>query len=344
MEQNSKVKTALFSNPRAEWLALVEEEIVEPSRVIVDPHHHLWERPGSRYLADDFLADASSGHAVSASVFVECKSSYRQQGPANRRSLGEVEFASDIAEAAAASGSIGICRGIVAGTDFRALGQESEEIFNSFLKLGKGRLRGFRQPSSWTENAAISSIFPDMPRYLLLDERFRDGFSGLGRLGLSFDAFLFHPQIPDLIDLANAFPETKIVLDHLGGPLAIASAGDLRREVFDDWLAAIRELSRCANVSIKLGGLGMNYPGFDFHLRERPPGSDELARCWRPLIDAAIEAFGTKRSMFESNFPPDKSTCSYQVLWNAFKKITASFSEDEKNDLFNGTATAFYRL
>jgi predicted TIM-barrel fold metal-dependent hydrolase len=331
-----------FANPRQDWLALVMEDVVDPSRPIVDPHHHLWDRPYSRYMSEECLADVHSGHAIAASVYVECKSMYRKEGPENRRSIGEVEFANSVARSSetAHAGSSRICAGIVGSTDFRALGDEAEEILALLIEAGGGRLKGIRQSSNWTADRAIS----DRPRHLLLDEEFRRGFSWLNRLGLSFDAFLFYPQSPDLVDLAHAFPDTEIVLDHLGGPIEIAKCGVLQEQAFEEWRASIREAAKCPNVSIKLGGLGMKHSGFDFYSRETPLTSDQVAAAWRPLVETAIETFGVKRSMFESNFPPDKGSISYRVLWNAFKKITASFSADEKNSLFSGTAKTFYRL
>jgi len=346
MEQKNHISTALFANPREDWLALVDEDVADPGRIIVDSHHHFWDLPVSRYMVEEFLADVNSGHAISSSVYVECKSMYRSDGPMNRRSVGEVEFVRSVAEASENDhvGSSRICSAIVGGVDFRTLGDEAEDILVSLVEAGKGRLRGIRQPSNWTADRTIGPVMPDRPPYLLLDEKFRQGFFWLSRVGLSFDAFIFHPQIPDLIDLATAFPDTKIVLDHLGGPIGVVRSETLQEDVFNEWRVLINELAKCPNVSIKLGGLGSKFAGFDFHSREKPPSSDQAAEAWRPFIETAIEAFGTKRSMFESNFPPDKGTCSYRTLWNAFKKIAASFSEDEKDDLFSGTARAFYRL
>jgi predicted TIM-barrel fold metal-dependent hydrolase len=346
MEQKEAVNMA-YANPREDWLTSMTEDVVDPHRIIVDAHHHLWDRPGARYMLEEFLTDVDdAGHAIAATVYVECRSMYRREGPANRRSIGEVEFASDVAKASEASrdASIRVCSGIVGRTDFRALGNEAEEILGSLIEKGNGGLRGIRQSSNWTDDKEISPAIDDRPRYLLLDEEFRRGFSWLSWFGLSFDAFLFHPQIPDLIDLAHTFPDTTIVVNHLGGPIGIVRGGSLQKCAFDHWQLLIKELAKCPNVSIKLGGLGMKYSGFEFYSRISPLTSDQVAEAWRPLVETAIEAFGVKRSMFESNFPPDKGSCGYRILWNAFKKITMSYSEDEKNDLFSGTAKECYRL
>ena len=179
---------------------------------------------------------------------------------------------------------------------------------------------------------------------LLLDPTFRKGFACLAPLGLSFDAWLFHPQIGELADLARAFPETKIVLDHCGGPVGRGRFAGKREETFPVWKASIQDIAKCKNVVVKLGGLAMCLLGYDFHLRPKPPSSEEAAAAWRPYIETCIEAFGPDRCMFESNFPPDKGQCSYPVIFNAFKRIAAQYSEAEKTALFSKTATDFYRL
>ncbi len=151
-------------------------------------------------------------------------------------------------------------------------------------------------------------------------------------------------QLSELVDLARAFPETRIVLDHVGGPIGLGRYAGKRDEVFAEWSASIRELAACPNVHVKLGGLGMRMFGFTVHAGELPPGSDELAAAWRPYIETCIAAFGPERAMFESNFPVDKGSCGYAALWNAFKRIAAGCTAAEKAALFAGTATKFYRL
>jgi predicted TIM-barrel fold metal-dependent hydrolase len=187
-------------------------------------------------------------------------------------------------------------------------------------------------------------MYATRPKGLLLDSTFRKGFGCLAPLGLSFDAWLFHPQIGELTDLARAFPDTRIVLDHCGGPVGIGRYANRRDEVFSVWKASIQQIAKCPNVTVKLGGLAMRLLGYDFHERPMPPSSEEAAAAWRPYIETCIEAFGPKRGMFESNFPPDKGQCSYQVIFNAFKRIVAQYSEAEKTALFSNTATIFYNL
>ena len=338
-------KSGLYADPREDWLALRTEDIIDPTRPIVDPHHHLWDRGGQRYLIEEMAADIASGHNIIASVYVEARSMYRAGGPEALRPLGEVEFANGAA-AMSASGGYGpaaICAGIVGHANL-LLGEAARPVLEAEIAAGNGRFRGIRHSSAWDADANVAHMYANRPKGLLLDATFRKGFACLAPLGLSFDAWLFHPQITELTDLARAFPDTKIVLDHCGGPVGIGSYANRRDEIFAGWKASIREIANCPNVVVKLGGLAMRLLGYDFHERPMPPSSEEAATAWRPYIESCIEAFGAERCMFESNFPPDKGQCSYQVIFNAFKRIAAQYSEAEKTALFSKTATDFYRL
>jgi predicted TIM-barrel fold metal-dependent hydrolase len=335
----------MYGPVRLDWLKLHSEEIIDPGREIVDAHHHLWDRPAGRYLMDEMMLDVSSGHNVVATVYVDCGSMYRASGPEELRPVGEVEFANGIA-AMSASGAYGnsrICAGIVSSADL-LLGALVKPLLETQIARGGGRFRGIRRVSSWDADEDLMRSLVKRQAHLLLDPKFREGFACLGPLGLSFDAFLFHPQIPELIDLARTFPDTRIVLDHVGGPIGRASYAVDPHATFAVWQGHIRELAACENVHIKLGGLGMRLGGFGFDELERPATSIQLAKAWAPYIETSIEAFGAKRSMFESNFPPDKGTCSYAVLWNAFKRTVSGCSEVEKELLFSGSARRFYRL
>jgi predicted TIM-barrel fold metal-dependent hydrolase len=338
-------KSGLYADPREDWLALRKEEIIDPARPIVDPHHHLWDRGGQRYLIEEMAEDIASGHNILGTVYVDCRSMYRAHGPEAFRPVGEVEFANGVA-AMSASGGYGpaaICAGIVSHVNL-LLGEAARPVLEAEIAAGQGRFRGIRHSSAWDADANVAGIYAKRPRGLLLDPTFRKGFASLARLGLSFDAWLFHPQIGELTDLARAFPDTRIVLDHCGGPIGIGSYANRRDEIFPAWKASIQEIARCPNVAVKLGGLAMRLLGYDFHERPLPPSSEQAAVAWRPYIEACIEAFGPERSMFESNFPPDKGQCSYQVIFNAFKRIAAQYSEAEKTALFSKTATEFYQL
>jgi predicted TIM-barrel fold metal-dependent hydrolase len=338
-------KTGLYADPRPDWLALRDEDVIDPARPIVDPHHHLWDRGGQRYLLDDITSDIASGHNVIATVYVEARSMYRAKGPEAFRPVGEVEFANGAA-AMSASGGYGpaaVCAGIVGHVNL-LLGDDARPVLEAEISAGQGRFRGIRHSSAWDSDPNVAHMYATRPKGILLDPTFRKGFAHLAPLALSFDAWLFHPQIGELADLARAFPDTRIILDHCGGPAGTGQYANRRDEIFATWKASILEIAKCPNVVVKLGGLAMCLLGYDFHERPIPPSSEELATAWRPYIETCIEAFGPRRAMFESNFPPDKGQCSYQVIFNTFKRISASFSETEKDALFSGTATNVYRL
>ncbi len=340
------VSSGLYAEPREDWLAQHTEEIIDPARPIVDPHHHLWHRGGQHYMIEEMAADIASGHNVVATVYVDCRSMYRAGGPEAFRPVGEVEFANGVA-AMSASGGYGpaqICAGIVSHANL-LLGDGAKPVLEAEIVAGQGRFRGIRHSSAWDADVEIAGLmYVNRPKGVLLDPTFRKGFACLAPLGLSFDAWLFHPQLGEFTDLARAFPDTRIMLDHCGGPVGRGRFANRRDETFKEWKASIQEVARCPNVSVKLGGLAMCLLGFDFHERAKPPSSEQAAAAWRPYIETCIEAFGPARCMFESNFPPDKGQCSYQVIFNAFKRIAAPYSEAEKTALFSKTAADFYRL
>ena len=331
---------------RPDWLDRRREEIIEPDLPIVDPHHHLVNRPETgRYLLPELLADIGTGHNITATVYLEWLSMYRAEGAVELRPVGEIEFANGVA-AMAASGTYGtakVCAGIVGYADL-ALGASVEKVLQAMIETGGGRFRGIRFiTASHPDQAAWGSPII-RPAGLLMDSRVREGFARLAPLGLSFDAWMYHTQLEDLVDLARAFPQTPIVLDHVGGAIGLGPYAGKRDEVFAEWSGKLRELAACPNVHIKLGGLGMRMFGFTHHMGELPPSSEELAAAWRPYIETCIAAFGPERAMFKSNFPVDKGSCGYVALWNAFKLIASGYSGDEKRALFAGTATKFYRL
>ena len=337
--------TQYYLPVRQAWLDRRKEPILEPELPIIDPHHHLWDRPGWRYMLDDLLADTNSGHNIVATVFVEARSMHRGSGPVELRPVGETEFVNGVA-AMSASGIYGktkVCAGIVGYADL-TLGGRVEPVLVALVRAGGDRFRGIRNISTWDEDATLLNPAHNPTPGLLADKRFREGFSVLGRFGLSFDAWLFHPQIDELADLARAFPDTKIVLNHVGGPIGIGVYGGKQKEVFPRWEASIKALAVCQNVCIKIGGLGMRVGGFGFHELAEPPSSETLAATWRPYVETCIEAFGSSRSMFESNFPVDKGSYSYPVFWNACKLMTKGASSAERADLFARTAARFYRL
>jgi predicted TIM-barrel fold metal-dependent hydrolase len=335
-----------FHHPRVrpEWLAGLTEAVIDPDQPIIDPHHHLWKARPDRYLLTDLAADLRSGHNVLATVFIQCRSEYRSSGPDDLRPVGETEFAAAAARACESGGygASRACAGIVGYADC-LLGERIDPVLEAHIEAGGGRFKGIRH--SGTYDAAIEPTAPPgAPPGLYRDPDFRAGFARLRRLGMTFEAWLYHPQLGDLLDLLRAFPDQKVVLNHLGGPLGVGPYEGRRPEVFAQWRAYMTELATCANLHVKLGGLALNVNGFGFHEQPLPPSSGELAAAWRPYFETAISLFGSDRCMFESNFPVDKGMCSYPVLWNAFKRIAAEYSADEKAALFHRTAQLFYSL
>ena len=330
---------------RQEWLLKRHEEIIEPELPIIDPHHHLWDRPNYRYLFPELLADVGSGHNIRATCYEQAREMYRVSGPDELKSLGETEFVSGVA-AMSESGKYGPTRciaGIIGFVDLQ-LGSRAKGVLERHIAVSDGRLRGIRNGSTWSDDPTLKTFTAGSPKGLLLDNNFREGFAALAPLGLAFDGWMFQTQLDDLVDLARAFPQTTIVLNHVGGPLAIGPYASKREEAFTEWRHWIRKIAALPNTRVKLGGLGMKMIGFTFYENPDPPSSQDLEKAWRPYIETCIEAFGPQRSMFESNFPVDKGTCSYQVLWNTFKRIAAGYSPDEKTALFSGTAAKAYRL
>jgi L-fuconolactonase len=332
---------------RPDWLKRRTEQALDPELPIVDPHHHLWDRPRVPYtvvdLADDIGTLADGGHNVVATVFVECRAIYRSAGDKAMRPVGETEFV--VGQAAMADsgyyGKARACAAVVGHIDLM-LGDLAGAVADAHIAAGGGRFRGIRHASAHDPSPDIRTTSTTPPSGMLADTTFRRGFAHLGERGLSFDAWLYHPQIGELADLADAFPDTTIILDHCGGPLGV---GPYKRDaIFEDWRASIRDVARRPNVCVKLGGLGMAVNGYDFHLHDDPPTSDTLAKAWRPWMETCIEAFGADRCMFESNFPVDKGSCSYTTLWNAFKKIAAGASAAERAALFHDTAARVYRI
>jgi len=326
------------------WLELTNEQPIEPDLPICDPHHHLWDHPNSRYLLDELLRDIGGGHNIIQTVFVECSSMYRKGGPEEMRPVGETEFVQGIA-AQSASGDYGeteVAAGIVGFADL-TLGAAVAPVLEAQKDASRNRFRGIRHASAWDADPGIRAY--KSPRQgLWLEAKFQEGFACLEPAGLSFDAWLYHPQIVDLVGLARVNPGVSIVLDHVGGPIGIGTYEGKQDEVVRVWEQAISELAACPNVSVKLGGLGMTFCGFGWHRQTKPPDSTELARVMAPYFNHCIESFGVDRCMFESNFPVDKASYSYTVMWNAFKRVCADFSTTERAALFHDTAARFYRL
>lgn len=326
------------------WLAQHTEQAIDPELPICDPHHHLWDRPGNRYLLQDLLRDLGGGHRITRTVFLECSTGYRLDGPESLKPVGETEFV--VEETALCGPTSGkgteVAAGIVGFADLR-LGRKVAPVLEAHIEAGEGRFRGIRHSAAVNLEAGLKG-YKTPPQGLLLDPTFREGFSCLKQYGLSFDCWAYHPQLVEVVDLARAFPDVPIVLDHIGGPIGIGPYAGKRDEVYQAWKRGIDELATCPNVAIKLGGLGMPFCNMGWHDSPEPPTSSDLAKGMAPYYMSCIEQFGPDRCMFESNFPVDKVSFSYTVLWNAFKRLAEDFTPSEKAALFHGTAEWFYRL
>ena len=330
--------------PRSDWLALTQEAPIEPDIPICDPHHHLWQRDGDDYMLEDLLQDINSGHNIVSTVFLECSSMYRANGPERLQPLGETEFVASVAEQADTMPDVSanINAGIAGYADLR-LGDAVAEVLEAHIELGKGRFRGIRHGTAFDSSSEIAT-YRNQGGGTMMNAKFREGFAQLQKYGLSFDAWLFHPQLPELADLASAFPDTAIILDHIGAPLGIGPYSGRRSDVMQIWKRSIAQVAANPNVVVKVGGCGMPNYGFGWHDRAAPPDSAELAEATAPYYLYVIEQFGPDRCMFESNFPVDKASYSYNVMWNSFKRIVADFSASEKAALFHDTAARVYRL
>ena len=318
------------------------EAPLEPNLPICDAHHHLWERPPHGYLLDDLLVDLRSGHNVVSTVAIECRYGYRKSGPEELQPVGEVEFLEAMASQVAANPAITtrIAAAIVGHANL-TLGDAVAPVLEAHLAASPKRFRGIRHSTTWDADAALRS---EAARGLLADDGFRRGFAWLEKLGLSFDAWVYHPQLPEVAQLARGFPGVTIILNHVGAPLGVGPYAGKRNDVFQEWSKGIATIAACPNVAVKLGGVGSLRSGYDWHERAVKPSSQELAQVLKPYFEHCIERFGVERCMFESNFPVEKSSNGYVNLWNAFKKITQHYSSSERAALFHDTAARLYRI
>jgi predicted TIM-barrel fold metal-dependent hydrolase len=332
----------LFHPDQLAWLSQVQEPALDPERPIVDPHHHLWrDMMGDVYTMQEYQADTATGHNVVGSVYMECGTEYRQQGPEAEQSLGETTFVLAQRDSAKASGTPLL--GMVGHVDL-TLGDAAEATLEQHRDLAGDFFKGIRHAGASAE-AGVELVIPGAaPRDLFASSDFRRGVQLLGRLGLVYETWHYHFQNRDYLALAKACPDTTFVLDHFGTPLGVPPYDSQRVQIFDQWKADIAAIAACPNVHLKVGGLAMPDNGYGWHTAERPPTSDEFVAAQRDWYLHAIDCFGPERCMFESNFPVDRMSISYAVLYNGFKKMVADFSEGEKNALFFANANALYQL
>jgi len=322
-----------------------DEAALEPDLPIVDPHHHLWRDNQALaayaldYMAPDLAADAA-GHNVVATVYLECHQGYRTEGPQALRPVGETQFA------VAAGGRYGqteVCAGVVSYADLM-LGEAVGEVLDAHIEAGCGRLRGVRNMLTCCDDPAVPAAYLAAPPGRLLEPAMRAGGQALARRGLTFDTWIFQPQLGELAAFADAVPDLTIVLDHVGGYMAIGGFAERPQETFAAWRTALVDLARRPNVVMKVGGMGMGMISPAFAAAEEKPSSAEMAEAWKPLFETCVELFGAERCMLESNFPVDRPAGSYRRFWNAFKRLAAGASANEKTALFSGTANRVYSL
>lgn len=332
------------SEEREAWLAQVDEDVIDPERQIIDPHFHFFTGRGHEFLAADFLAKMmDQGHNVSGAIHIEANADFFADGGA----AGELRFVSGQAAVVRAlqAGRPRIrdfVAGMVGYVDLR--GAHIDEEIDALIEASGGLLRGIRNSAARDPDPDVRNGHTDPPAGLLADAGFRRGLSRLARRGLSYDAYVYFPQLPELVEVAQAVPELSIVCDHLGGLIGVGSYKGRHSEYFEHWKKNIAALARCSNVSIKLGGVAMSPAGFGWHKRDKPLSSAEYAAHYAPWFDHAIDQFTPERCMFESNFPVDRVALSYRSLWNAFKRLTKGYSEPEVSALFCETAKRVYRL
>lgn len=333
-----------------EWLAQITEEIIDPEQRIIDPHHHLWPGVSSdssensnQYLLEDLWVDTGSGHNVTNTVFIDCSQCYWNSTDQALNPVGETEFVKKIADESKADPKQATISGIVGHVDM-LLGFEAERVLEKHLEIGQELFKGIRHAGGWDPHPDVRNSHHDACEGLYLQPNFLDGLQTLAKLGYVFEAWQYHHQIPQITELAKQFPDLIIILNHFSGPLGIGPYENKHADIFPQWQKDLKELSLHENVFAKLGGLAMPVNGFGFHIQDKPPTSDEFILKQKAYYETALEYFTPKRCMFESNFPVDKTSISYPVLWNAFKKLATSYSASEKDQLFYKTASTVYRI
>ena len=326
-----------------DWLAARQEVVLDKHQPIIDAHHHLFDRPGQRYLPEHLKSDIGRDLNVVATVLVQARSFYRTDGPEAFQPVGETEFAAGVAEAALTAGGPKLCAAIVGYADLN-LGDSVRPVLEAHICAGRNKFRGIRHIIAWDKDKRLLNPAYPTTESLMDSKAFQSGFSQLADLGLSFDAWLYFPQIPRLTALARQFPSVHIVLNHCGGILGLGAYAGRRDDVFKQWRAAMSDLATCLNVSVKIGGLGMSLSGFDFDKQLTAPSSETLSITWRPWVETCFEFFSANRCMFESNFPVDKGSYGYVVGWNAMMRLASKLTTEERDALFYKTAASVYDI
>lgn len=327
---------------RFDWLAQRQEDPIDPTVEIIDSHHHLWDLPTSRYLAEELHEDTRSSHNITHTVFVECRHAY-DKAAGDLAPVGETRAVAEQAVRMLELGGAPI--GAIVGFADMSRGAEVAGVLDAHIAAGGGLFRGIRHGTNHSEDPAARRGHQKPTANMMLDRPFADGIRELARRQLTFDAWMYHDQLHELVGLARAVPECSIVLNHMGGPLNVGRYATNRAESWSVWHASLMAVACCPNVSVKVGGLGMDHQfGTGWSSRPEPPTSEEVAAHWRPWFEATVEAFGPERTMFESNFPIDRQCLPYTVVWNALQRLAAGYSDHERSAMLHGTARSFYRI
>ena len=329
------------------------EAPIDPQLPVIDAHHHLFDHPSQgfafitkrrRFLIDDYVRYAGDQHNLVATIALEAHGMYAAAGPEELRAVNETEFLNGQAAMSRAGfyGPARVAAAIIGHADLRR-GHDVKAVLEAYLAAAPHRLRGIRQEGMWDADPSVLGGMSDKGAHQYLDDGFRRGFSELAPLGLTFDAFVLAPQLADVTDLARSFPDTTIVLNHLGQPVGIGAHAGRLQEEFSGWRKNMTDIAECPNVFVKMGGLGSFLGGSPTYRADPPAPSETLAAEWKAYAETAIQLFGADRVMFESNAPTDGAG-SFSVVCNAYKRIVAGYSADEKAEIFAGTAARVYRL
>tara|TARA_B100001142_G_scaffold213228_1_gene211339 strand:+ start:1885 stop:2913 length:1029 start_codon:yes stop_codon:yes gene_type:complete len=329
-----------------DWLAQVKEEIINPELPIIDPHHHLWNGDNQLassfpYLIDNLSEDTNSGHNIVGTIFMECAQGYYHEGEDKYKPIGETEYVMKVIKDSKKTSNSANIIGIISFADLM-LGSEVKDVLNQHILIGEGLFKGIRHAAGWDQSNEIHNSHSNPIKNIYYDPSFRKGAEELIKLNLTFDAWHYHNQISDLSIFAKDYPELTIIHDHFGGPLGVGPYQGKKQEIFKKWKDDISQLSENKNVHSKLGGLAMPVNGWNFHKQDKPATSDQIIEMHYDYYLHAIECFGVDRCMFESNFPVDRRSISYHVLWNAFKKMVSNYSNEDKNKLFFQNAKDIY--
>jgi L-fuconolactonase len=327
---------------RDAWLAQVVEEPIDAALEIVDPHHHLWHRDGAAYELNQLWSDTGCGHNVVQTVYIECRSAYYSGVTEFLKPIGETAYVAGMSKIAAQQPTKAQIAGIVAYADLR--NPDLADVLDAHAAIGGDLFKGIRHAGACDPEPEYLKIPGRGDPGLYLDHDFQRGIALLGERGLTYDTWHYHHQNSDFGALARAVPNTTLVLDHFGTPLGVGRFAGKRDEIFKAWKDDVAKIADSPNVVAKLGGLAMPDNGWGWHDRPKPPTSDEFVDQQGDWYSHMLACFGPERCMFESNFPVDRASISYGVLWNGLKKIAADYTPADRARLFSGTARAVYRL